>query len=179
MTLIELMITLTVLGVLAAVSVPSYRSFLINQQLSSASSDFLGTLLQARSEAIRLGQPVAVFPTDGSNWSSGWYITVVNNSCTAVGAPYGSNAALGDSVTINSSNTNKSFAGSNPSFVYAASGFPLTSCASPLYSGAMNGSIAFQASATGRERRVVVSNSGRARICDPSRDTATPPCSGT
>jgi len=67
--------------------------------------------------------------------------------------------------------TNKSFVASNPSFTYSPVGFPVTACGSPYYSGAMNGRLVLQATETGRERQIIVSNSGRARICDPQQAT--------
>lgn len=168
-TLIELMITLAILGLLASLAAPSYKSFLINQQLSTASSDFLLSMLQARSEAIRQGKIVAVFPSDGTNWTSGWYLSVVNNSCTLTGDTFGKSATLGSQVFIKAASTNNSFSAASPFFAYSAVGFPYQ-C--PSYSGAMNGSLAFQALETARERRVVVSLSGRARICDPGKETS-------
>lgn len=174
-TLIELMITLAILALLAAVAAPSYRSFLINQQLSATSSDFLLAVLQARSESIRQGKIVAVFAVDpanagqaGTNWAQGWFISVVNNNCVPTGAILGTAPALGSTVTINTANSSNSFTAANPFFAYSAVGFPY-SC--PAYAGVMNGTLAFQALGTGRERQVVVSLSGRARVCDPSKET--------
>lgn len=177
-TLIELMIVLALVAILASLAVPSYRSFMVNQQLTSASSDFLASMLQARSEAMRRGLPVSVLPNNGTSWDSGWYLTVVNNSCTPTGNSFGVSDPLTSLVTIKTSTnavstyvTNKSFAASNPSFTYSPVGFPVTACGSPYYAGAMNGRLVFQATETSRERQVVVSNSGRARVCDPSRES--------
>lgn len=177
-TLIELMIVLVLVGILASLAVPSYRSFMINQQLTSASSDFLASMLQARSEAMRRGLPVSILPNNGTSWDSGWYLTVANNSCTPTGSVFGMHEALVSIVSIklvtnsvSSQFTNQSFAATNPSFTYSPVGFPVTACVSPYYSGAMNGRLVFQSTETGREKQIVVSNSGRARLCDPSRET--------
>lgn len=167
-TIIELMIVMVLMGVLASLAVPSYRSFMINQQLASASSDFLASLLQARSEAMRRGLPVSIFPNNGTSWDSGWYLSVVNNSCSLVGDSFGKRDALASTVSINTANTNNTFAHSSPFFAYSAVGFPFR-CTS-YTAGLLNGSLAFQAAATSRESRVVVSLSGRARICDPNRE---------
>lgn len=171
-TLVELMIVLAILALLATLAAPSYRSFLINQQLSSASSDFLVSMLQARSEAIRLGRPVSLLPNDEANWTSGWHLVQVNNDCEKAGEKFGVTAALGSMVSINTAKTTQSFKGDKPSFTYSATGFPYTSCPPPYHNGLMNGTLAFQTVETGRERHIVVGNSGRAKICDPAK----PPC---
>lgn len=172
-SLIELMIVLALVGILASLAVPTYRTFLINQQLSSAASDFLSSMLQARSEALRLGRPVSILPTDGSSWTSGWYLIQVDNTCASTGTAFAKQDAVGSFVSVKTSTTNKSFVASSPSFTYSAAGFPVTSCSSPYYSGSMNGRLVFQTLDTGRERQIIVSTSGRARICDPSRETCT------
>lgn len=67
-TLIELLITMTVLGVLMAVALPNLRSFIVSNRLSSNVNGFVGLLNYARSEAIVRNQSVLVCAkTGGSN----------------------------------------------------------------------------------------------------------------
>ena len=172
-TFIELLVTIAMIGILGSLAIPSFRAFIINQQVSSASSDFFGSLLQARSEALKLGRIVAIFPTDGSNWTSGWYLSVVDNNCVATGDPFGRTNPVGSFISVKSSGTTKSFSSSSPSFAYNPVGYPYISCGSPFYSGQMNGTLTFQTLETSREKRIIVSMAGRARICDPKRETCT------
>ena len=59
-TLMELMVTLAIAGVLAAVAMPNMRVFMQNNRLSGASNDLLGSFQLARSEAIKRQENVVV-----------------------------------------------------------------------------------------------------------------------
>lgn len=177
-TLIELMVTLAMVVILAIVAVPSYRSFVVKQQLTAASGDFMVSLLQARSEAVRLGKNVAIAPADGSTWTSGWNI-FQDNDCTGTysSANSGTNTliisslAMGGAVSVGtgSGKTNKSFALSTPYFAFAPSGFLSPySCA---YATALGNSKLWLTASEGDniyDRAVIVSLAGRARVCVPS-----------
>lgn len=81
-TIIELMITLVVLGFLAALAVPSFSQMIARNNLSAASNDLVVALLTARSEAVKRECQVTV--TSGS-WADGWTSNVLSNisGCTA------------------------------------------------------------------------------------------------
>lgn len=59
-TLLELMITIGVAGVLAAVAVPNMRDFIRNNRLTAGANDLLHSTQIARSEAIKRQQNVVV-----------------------------------------------------------------------------------------------------------------------
>ena len=59
-TLIELMVTISVLGVIMAIALPNLRDFVVGNRLSSNVNAFIGMLSYARSEAIVRNQPVVV-----------------------------------------------------------------------------------------------------------------------
>jgi type IV fimbrial biogenesis protein FimT len=61
-TLIELLITITVLGVLMAIALPNLQSFVVSNRLSSDVNGFLGLINYARSEAIARSQDVVICP---------------------------------------------------------------------------------------------------------------------
>lgn len=52
-TLMELMMTLAVVGVILAIAVPSFREFQLNNRMTAAANDLLASIQHARSEAIK------------------------------------------------------------------------------------------------------------------------------
>ena len=68
-TLIELLITMAVLGVLMAIALPSLRSFVVSNRLSSNVNSFVGLINYARSEAIVRNQSVMICPKSNTGIS--------------------------------------------------------------------------------------------------------------
>ena len=84
-TIIELMLVLTVLGVLAAMALPSLSDLVKGQRVKTASSDVYASLIYARSEAIKRAADVAVVPnTPTGDWAAGWKVTYTDASGTTV-----------------------------------------------------------------------------------------------
>lgn len=85
-TLIELMVTVTVMAVLLAIAVPSFQSFLVRNNLASSGASFLSTVNYARSEAVKRSMTVTICPSangatcTGGTWSSGWITFVDTNA---------------------------------------------------------------------------------------------------
>ncbi len=59
-TVIELMITVVIIGVLAAIAVPSYNQFMKRSKLTGAAEKVFGQLQYARSESIASGKDIFV-----------------------------------------------------------------------------------------------------------------------
>jgi len=89
-TLVELMITLVVLGVLAGIAAPAMRDAVMNNALATETNDMLASLMFARSEAIKRSSPVRLCKTpdpnasppvctNGNPWTTGWIIFVDSN----------------------------------------------------------------------------------------------------
>ncbi|MCL9685323.1 GspH/FimT family pseudopilin [Legionella maioricensis] len=80
-TLIELMITLSVLCLLLVVAVPSFRTMILNNRLNANSESLVNALSYARSTALYQAMNVVVCPFGaanstacGANWNSGWIV---------------------------------------------------------------------------------------------------------
>lgn len=76
-TLIELVVTLMVAGVLIAVAVPGFAATIRQNRLVSDANQFLTMFNLARSEAIKRGVAVSVEAVAGNSsneWGGGWEI---------------------------------------------------------------------------------------------------------
>ncbi len=74
-TIIELMITMAILVVLAAVAGPSMLDMLNASRVRSAASDLYESAILARSEAIKRSTSVDIVPAAGG-WQDGWSVKV-------------------------------------------------------------------------------------------------------
>lgn len=66
-TLLELLVTLAVAGILMTFVVPSFRGLIENNNVATASNEVLGALLFARSEAVRT-ETVVTFTPEADGW---------------------------------------------------------------------------------------------------------------
>lgn len=74
-TLVELMIGLVLVALLLGIGLPTFRSFILNQQLRAATTDLRVALTLARSEAVKRNRVVTLQPFDEDDgWGSGWTI---------------------------------------------------------------------------------------------------------
>ena len=80
-TLTELMVTVSIAGIMLAVAVPNLRSLILDNRLASQSAEFTGALAMARSEAGRRSSRVVVSPAT-SGFDGGWRIWVDSNGNT-------------------------------------------------------------------------------------------------
>ncbi|HEV7614484.1 MAG TPA: GspH/FimT family pseudopilin [Steroidobacteraceae bacterium] len=83
-TLIELLMTMTVAGILAAIAVPSFNSFVLNNRDANQINSLVSSFNFARSEAVKRNTSfgVAVCPSGNgatcnapaAGWSAGWIV---------------------------------------------------------------------------------------------------------
>lgn len=91
-TLIELMVTLAVLGVMMAIAIPSFRYVQNSSRLSAAANELVATLQLARMEAIRSNARVVVCASsagtacDNSTSASGMLVFSDTNGDNALSA---------------------------------------------------------------------------------------------
>ncbi|MDX8126290.1 GspH/FimT family pseudopilin [Methylomonas sp. OY6] len=77
-TLVELMVTIAIAGVLVGIAIPSFTSIISNNRLTTSANELVTALNLARSEAVKRGFQVTVRRKGATStqWESGWDIFV-------------------------------------------------------------------------------------------------------
>lgn len=177
-TLVELMVTLTVVGILAALAVPNMRLFIQNNRLTAASNDLLRSFQLARTEAIKRQQNVVVCasvnttaanPTCSFGAFTGWIVFQDTNSNwqADVGeAVLERHGPLDGSITVKTDN--------NGIESYAATGFANPAAAEkPTRNIVLCDIRGYQVyGATSTERAVLIANTGRVRVSPTATDVS-------
>lgn len=149
-TLVEMMVVVALVAILGALAVPNFRDLLLNQRLASNTSDFVAALNLARTEAMKRSQRVRLLPRN-QDWANGWEVATTVDKETEVLRTF---EALRAGVEIDSRTGN----GFRTSITYDANGFARGN----------QGCLTFKAE-TGRRSSVVLSMSGRPKVCDPDK----------
>ena len=87
-TLVELLVVISVLGILTAIAVPSFGSLSNSVRMASVSAQLLSDLNLARSESINRNSRMLVCVRDtagtgcaaGTNWQAGWLVCYDNGT---------------------------------------------------------------------------------------------------
>jgi len=85
MNLFELVVVMTIVGILAAIGVPSFKYVTSSNRVSSEANSLLADMQYARNEAVKEGLPVTICPIAnpapsppvcvGTNsWQNGWMV---------------------------------------------------------------------------------------------------------
>jgi type IV fimbrial biogenesis protein FimT len=182
-TLIELMVTLAIAAVLLTVAAPGFTAFQRNSELLSFANSMLAALNGARGEAIKHGRNALLVPSDNANWSSGWLAFVDTTHDFAYAAPADANAdpttadlliftreAPPAFLTVTATGTASA---SLPYVMFDAQGYAINKSSgfgSLVFNIVRNDVSAGQVAS--ETRRVIVSNTGRVRVCNPASDAS-------
>jgi type IV fimbrial biogenesis protein FimT len=83
-TLFELIVTIVIVAVLAAIALPNFGSSLRNNRMTTETNDLLSAINMARTEAVTRAAPVSVCAspdgatcaTAATDWAQGWMVFV-------------------------------------------------------------------------------------------------------
>ena len=179
-TLIELMITLLIVGILLSVGVPSLKTFMQSNQLVASTNELISALHVARSEAIKLNTRVSICDSsdgatcDGTgDWSNGWIVFIDNDGNLAgTGAVCAAantdcllrvhDAFTDNQLTVAGVDANGA---AISSFTFSSRGLP-KAVNGASQSGTFSICSLDSGGATIGERAVILSLSGRVRVSD-------------
>lgn len=115
-TIIELMVTVTIAGILLAVAVPFFRDIIISSRLNSVSLELADSLALARSESIKRNRTITFCTTDtatnpqctgGESWEF-WLVKQNANSTKEDDViQRGGMGSLSSSITVTTENISK------------------------------------------------------------------------
>jgi type IV fimbrial biogenesis protein FimT len=125
-TLVELIIVLTIAGVLAALAAPGMQRFVASNRLTAQVNDLLADISLARSDAIKRNTSAGVCTsTSGTscaasgNWANGWLVYYVCPTGDPSGCTAGNNVVVKVHEALSGSNT---LTGPADALVYSKSG---------------------------------------------------------
>lgn len=152
LTLAELLVTLAVAAILAALAGPAFGGLLLDARLAAASQQLAQAVNQARGEAVRRGHPVTLCGNGPAcaGWHQGWQLRLPDGDDTGERVLLA--AALPPGLRLSANRAS----------------FTLR----PFGQRATNGTLVL-CDRRGRGRAVIVSVTGRARVAPPP---ASQPC---
>lgn len=96
------MVTVSVIGLLAALTAPSFQRLLASQRMRAVAYNIVGDLVLARSEAVKRGENVTVTPL-ATTWDQGWQVVAASSEVVAV------QNSIGSGVTFTTAPTSLTF----------------------------------------------------------------------
>jgi len=170
LSLPELCTVLAIAAVVLAIAAPDLRDLVRTQQLKAATADLFSAIDLARARALARGRQVKLVPLDplGADWRLGWRVLDADGSGSGSGSagmaePVAEHGPLPPGVAVDFAFTNSA----RPYYIaYNGAG---RSCADGNSAAARWGTVSLFHG--GHIRRIKINMLGRARICDPARDT--------
>lgn len=159
-TLIELMITISILGLMVALAMPSYSVWIQNTRIRSAAESFVNGLQLARNEAVRRNSNVEFVVGTDSAWTV--QCTAVTPGCPDTVAIQSRSVGEGSStfVTVTPSN-----GGTIRFNSFGQMSFPIPGVGSTVSFDIDNTQLSASDS---RDLRITIDTGGNVRMCDPN-----------
>ncbi len=176
MTLIELMVAITIIGILVILGTPMYSQWMTNSRIRSAGESIQNGLRIARDQAVQLGKPARFELTSATglpDWTVCLPLAATPNSCTG-GEPvqvFNSGSSTGTRV---GTSTALVFGTDVSGTVSTGSGVTFNSLGRPTTAAAIARIDISSAQGSSPRRLVAVVNAGGSvRMCDPALTQST------
>lgn len=103
-TLVELLVTISIVAILAAMAVPAFNEIAMRSKLNSVANSFVGSAHLARSEAIKRNAPVTLCASSdgescGEDWEAGWIVLAGDDEVIHVQGPLPTGYEMSGDVT--------------------------------------------------------------------------------
>jgi type IV fimbrial biogenesis protein FimT len=171
LTLVELLVTIAVIGVLATLAIPSYTAWIQNSRIRTAAESIQTGIQMARAEAVSRNASVQL---DFRGTNSAWTV------CASPVAP-GACPNPDDATTIQSRAASEGSSADinivtsdNGPFVFNSFGVmtsPVPATADGLVSIDVDVDTSVLSASESRELRLIIGVGGSVRMCDPALDT--------
>lgn len=173
-TLIEVLVVVAIIAILLSVAAPNLVAFQRNSELRASASEFLAAVQAARVEAMKRGVDTYMVPASGGSWANGWIVfadtdldQALNTATDTVVMQTG--AIASKTAVVTGLADASAFADGSSSYIrFNGGGFSMAKD-----NTFRSGAIEFSVTGSTEKRRVVLNNVGRARLCDPAKDTST------
>lgn len=162
-TLVEMMVTVAIVAILAALAVPSFNYLIANAQIKTASQAILDGLHLARAEAIRRNERVSLLLGTGSNWS-----IATDSGVSIQTRSSGEGTGSVTVATVPTASTRITFNALGRAVANADASARITTIN-------LDVSPSFLAASLSKELRITVTDGGSIRMCDPSISTTGDP----
>lgn len=94
-TIVEMMVTLSILAIVLFIAVPSFSSFLNGSAMNANQNALISAFKYARSEAIKRGNTVTITQTDATvGWTGGFSVWSVTNEELRLWEAFNSSATV-------------------------------------------------------------------------------------
>jgi type IV fimbrial biogenesis protein FimT len=161
-TLIEFMLTFAIMGILVALAVPSFRDWIQNSQVRTATDAITNGLQLARAEAVRRNSPVRFRLPEST--TSGWVVEAFDRTAATwvqVQQRLASEGTL--NVAVNATQATITFLGTG-----GVSPTPAAAIQINVSNPTGGDCVTSAGSGSIRCLRVTVSAGGQVRMCDPA-----------
>jgi type IV fimbrial biogenesis protein FimT len=165
LTMIELMVGLVIVAILLATGVPSFRDWMQNSKIRTASESILNGLQLARAEAVKRNTQVQFVLLGGSSWNVG--CVTVTATCLAMIQSRSANEGSTASIIVTPEPV-----GAN-TVVFNNFGAVVATATTPTQFN-LDVPVSIMPAADSRDLRITIGVGGNSRMCDPNLASSDP-----